>query len=198
MLRTLLDTYLRHRFAWLLGLLIAAVGVDPLVEALGARGRALEWMLALSLLVALVAVWRSRVPRLFIVGSSAAVVVGLTLHVIAFGWEPSVARAALGVCGLWMAGILLSFVIAPGRVDAERICASLCVYLLTGLAFGAFYASLDALAPGSLVGARGGGPLSIDEGVYFSFVTMATLGYGDFLPVSAAARALAVLEAVFG
>jgi len=36
------------------------------------------------------------------------------------------------------------------------------------------------------------------EWLYFSFVTMATLGYGDIAPVSAIARALAYIQAVFG
>ena len=36
------------------------------------------------------------------------------------------------------------------------------------------------------------------EWLYFSFVTMTTLGYGDILPVSATARSLAYLQAIFG
>jgi len=36
------------------------------------------------------------------------------------------------------------------------------------------------------------------EWIYFSFVTMTTLGYGDVLPLSATARALPYLQAVFG
>jgi hypothetical protein len=155
-------------------------------------------MLALGLLVALMDFWRSRAPRLLLVGSGAALVVWLTLHGIAVGWGTALAPALLGLCGLWLAGMLLSVVIAPGRVDAERVCAALCVYLLAGLAFGGFFAALDARAPGSLAGASSTQPLGIDEAVYFSFVTLATLGYGDLVPVSTAARALAVLEAVFG
>jgi hypothetical protein len=34
--------------------------------------------------------------------------------------------------------------------------------------------------------------------VYFSFVTLATLGYGDFTPVNMVARNLAILEAITG
>ena len=34
--------------------------------------------------------------------------------------------------------------------------------------------------------------------VYFSFVTLATVGYGDFSPVNVVARNLAVLEAITG
>jgi hypothetical protein len=42
-----------------------------------------------------------------------------------------------------------------------------------------------------------GGPWDSDW-LYFSFVTMTTLGYGDLLPLSGAARLLAYLQAVFG
>jgi uncharacterized membrane protein len=34
--------------------------------------------------------------------------------------------------------------------------------------------------------------------LYFSFITMTTLGYGDVAPVSAIARTLAYLQAIFG
>ena len=42
------------------------------------------------------------------------------------------------------------------------------------------------------------GKHSLEEWLYFSFVTMTTLGYGDLLPVSATARAMAYMQAVFG
>jgi hypothetical protein len=34
--------------------------------------------------------------------------------------------------------------------------------------------------------------------IYYSFVTQTTLGYGDFTPITAPARSLSLLEAVFG
>lgn len=191
-MRTLLDAYRRHRFASLLALLIAAIGVDPALEALGLRRHALEWMMAFALVGALAAA-----SRRLVIASCAALVAWLALH-ITFDWGPSLARALLGIGCVGMAGVLLSAVLAAGRVDAERICAALCVYLLVGLGFGATFAAIDVLAPGSFAGARGGAPLEIDEAVYFSFVTLATLGYGDLVPAGAAARSLAVLEAVFG
>lgn len=83
--------------------------------------------------------------------------------------------------------------VREGRVDAERICAALCVYLLTGSALGGLFAALEATAPGSF---RGAPTFALGDAVYFSFVTLATLGYGDI--AASAARALAVLEAVIG
>jgi len=189
------EAYLRRRYAWLLALLIAAIGVEPALEAMGLRARALEWMLALALLAAIVGSWRARVSRVFLLGFGAALVAWLALHVARFGPGPSLAPALLGGAGLAMAALLLAGVLAEGRVDAERVCAALCVYLLAGIAFGGFFAALEALAPGSLAGPA---PIDLDDAVYFSFVTLATLGYGDITPAASAPRALAVLEAVFG
>jgi hypothetical protein len=197
-LRSLLDGYLRHRFAWLLVLLTLAVGVDPVLQAAGFRGRALEWMLLFALGAAVVGVWHQGASRRMVLGSGIALLAWLTMHGVAFGGGPSLTSAALGAWCLWLVGGLLSVVLKEGRVDGERICAALCVYMLAGLAFGGFFATLEAIEPGSLRGNVSGAPMDSITATYFSFVTLATLGYGDLVPVSSPARALAVLEAVFG
>jgi hypothetical protein len=86
----------------------------------------------------------------------------------------------------------------PGRVDGERILAALDAYLIVGLLFGVAFWMLDARHPGSFGGALGDGLLDLREAIYLSFVTIATLGYGDIVPVSDAARGLAIVEAVGG
>jgi len=194
-LRTLFEAYLRRRFAWLLALLLAAIGIDPVLEASGVHGTALEWMLALGLLAAAAGAWRSRGARVLVPSLGAFLVLGAVLHVVRFGPGPSLAPAMLGGAGLAMAAFLVNGVLAAGPVDMERICAALCVYLLAGIAFGGLFAALDAIRPGSLTGPA---PIGLDGAVYFSFVTLATLGYGDIAPATSATRALAVLEAVFG
>jgi len=42
------------------------------------------------------------------------------------------------------------------------------------------------------------GPMPFMDVMYFSFITITTLGYGDILPVSRAARTAALLEAIIG
>ena len=75
----------------------------------------------------------------------------------------------------------------------------MCVYLLLGVIWAMVYTILDVISPGSFHGI-----LRLDEPgwdsawLYFSFVTMTTLGYGDLLPISATARALAYMQAVVG
>jgi len=74
------------------------------------------------------------------------------------------------------------------------------VYLLLGVIWGLTYSMLELAMPGSFDGFSAWGERGWDsEWLYFSFVTMTTLvGYGDLLPISATARALAYLQAVFG
>lgn len=83
-----------------------------------------------------------------------------------------------------------------GPVNAERIFAALDAYLLAGLIFGVCYWLLDQTWPVSFDPASSSLPLS--HAIYFSFVTIATLGYGDIVPVNDLARGVAILEAVSG
>jgi hypothetical protein len=104
---------------------------------------------------------------------------------------------------LWVSASLLAtaatvrYALRPGVVDAERIFAALDAYLLAGLVLGVCYLAVEQMWPGSF-GPATGGEFDLDRAVYFSFVTIATLGYGDIVPVSEPARGLAVLEAVGG
>jgi hypothetical protein len=84
-------------------------------------------------------------------------------------------------------------------ISPNRLVGAICVYLLLGVIWAVAYTILEMVSPESFGGfthlqARGWD----DEWLYFSFVTMTTLGYGDLLPVSATARALAYMQAVFG
>jgi voltage-gated potassium channel len=81
-------------------------------------------------------------------------------------------------------------------VTADTVCAGLCVYLLAGLAWTYGYALAQVSDPGAL--APGPDALETRDLFYFSFVTLTTLGFGDFVPTSPAARMLVTMEAIFG
>jgi len=82
-------------------------------------------------------------------------------------------------------------------VTAQRVQGAVAAYLLLGLAWAAAYAFVAALAPGAFATARPESTHSRSY-LYFSFVTLTTLGYGDITPVHHAARSLAMLEALTG
>lgn len=95
---------------------------------------------------------------------------------------------------------LLRFVYRRSRThEAELVLAAVCVYLLLGGFFTAVFGALESAVPGSFaVEARPHDAVAWQELTYFSYVTLATLGYGDVVPVSPWARTLATAEAVAG
>ncbi len=96
------------------------------------------------------------------------------------------------------AASVLSVLARERRVSADTVSGGICVYLLAGVAWALAFNLVDVVRPGSLGLPLGLPDPSTRELLYFSFVTMTTLGYGDIVPVSQAARTLAVGEAVFG
>ena len=95
---------------------------------------------------------------------------------------------------LLVTGVILRHVFRDAAVTPDMILGAVCAYLLIGLAFNQLYSMVEALRPGSFVGAVG----VQQDGGYFSLVTLSTLGYGDVVPTRALARSLAAVEAVLG
>jgi Ion channel len=88
-------------------------------------------------------------------------------------------------------------VFASGHAIGDRVFGAIVLYLLLGLIWGVMYAVLGAHAPDAFSGHPGtsGG---LTDWIYFSFVTLTTVGYGDITPVATSARSLAMLEALTG
>ena len=89
----------------------------------------------------------------------------------------------------------LRFAISTKEVRQETIYAALGTYLLAGIFFGQIYWLIESARPGSLVGPD---PVTEITTVYYSFVTLATLGYGDYLPRTDLTRGLATFEVIGG
>jgi hypothetical protein len=96
-----------------------------------------------------------------------------------------------------MAVVVLAQTFRAGPVSVYRVEGAVAAYLLLGLAWAAAYVLVAALEPGAFATARPEPPNSRTF-VYFSFVTLTTVGYGDVTPVHHAARSLALVEALVG
>jgi Ion channel len=79
----------------------------------------------------------------------------------------------------------------------DRIFGAIVLYMLLGLMWAVAYAMVDRLVPHAFAGQLVHGE-GIADWVYFSFVTLTTLGYGDITPVARVVRSLAILEALIG
>jgi hypothetical protein len=131
-------------------------------------------------------------------------VAGVLLTGIAAGFGASSAnKHAEGAASLWGALMLLltvviivNGVLRIDRVNAQSIYAALSAYLLIGLMFASVYAAVDYLVTEPFF--ANGQPANDQTIQYFSFVTLTTLGYGDFTAAGSLGRAFAVLEALAG
>ncbi|MFQ5552944.1 MAG: ion channel [Thermoplasmata archaeon] len=116
----------------------------------------------------------------------------------------------LGV-GMILAAVFLALVslavvrnvLRAPHVTTEILAGGVAVYLLIGILWALVFAAVAVFAPGSFdIPLLANGSVVDPEGfsivIYYSFVTMTTLGYGDILPVTRLTRSLAIALAVLG
>ena len=94
--------------------------------------------------------------------------------------------------------VMVTHTLLAKRVTVEHISGALSAYLLMGLVWGLAYFLLESAVPGSLSIGSVSDDARFDASIYYSFVTLTTLGYGDILPLTDRARSLAYVEAVVG
>jgi len=114
--------------------------------------------------------------------------------------------ASLMVFCVCMLAVVGRRVFASLAVTADTIAGGIVVYILMGFAFACVIAIVDFVQPGSVQ--LGAGPPPANGGatatghmlpyMYYSFMTMLTVGYGDVVPMTGVTRMLAVVEALFG
>ena len=86
-----------------------------------------------------------------------------------------------------------------GMVDGNKIIGAICIYILIGLIWALGYLIVEHIFPGSFRGLDASlWQLNFEELLYYSLVTMTTLGYGDITPIQPLARFLAYMEAITG
>lgn len=120
------------------------------------------------------------------------------------GYGPSAVDVYLAAGGWLTLSTVLTWIVArgvfaPGRVTIHRVVGAVFLYLLVAMVFASLYTIIGAYNPDAFNG------LVVSDTadnaahlIYFSMVTLTTLGYGDIVPVSPFARSFATLEAAFG
>ena len=189
------NAYLCRRYEILFYTLLLTMVASPLVAALELNGALLELLLAANLLAAVIPVSTGRSRRVLL-----AILAVLWLARAATAWlgHPAVSVLTLGLwtlLAMFAAGGALRFTMRAATVDAEHLYAALSAYLLAGIFFGIFYWVLEHVGPGTFAAPA---EFSRMSAIYFSFVTLATLGYGDIVPRTDVARGLAIVEGVGG
>lgn len=81
-------------------------------------------------------------------------------------------------------------------VTGSSILAAICVYLLIGLAYASVYGLLAAIGTAGLFVTGGDGTTT--DRIYFSYITLTTVGYGDFTMAGSPGRMIAATEGLLG
>ncbi|MDQ7047251.1 MAG: potassium channel family protein [Sulfurovum sp.] len=90
-------------------------------------------------------------------------------------------------------------VLTVGDIDGNKIIGSLSLYLLLGLIWAVIYLLLMTIDPHSFSGLEvANWQQGFSRMVYYSFVTLTTLGYGDILPSTHVAEFFVYMEAIIG
>jgi hypothetical protein len=180
-----------------LALLIVMVFVlPPFVEGGSDRNPITDVGFAMLLISGILAMSERRFARIVL-----APIAFLTIAIHFASWLVPVPRIAIEIASLVSLLLLFLVVLSQtfrlGPVNSHRIQGAVSGYLLLGVIWANAYFLVELLRPGSF-----SGPISAESGargwLYFSFVTLTTVGYGDVLPLHPVAQSLAILEAVTG
>ena len=191
----------RFSVAYFLCMLILNILVSPFVDQFWGGFPVETALLTLVFLSALLAIG----GRLRTLIGAVLVVPALVGEWLSY-WRPDLQFTVVAFgSGLLFIGFVvvefLRFILRAPRVDFGVLCAGIATYLMLGLLWSFAYILVDRLVPNSFVFTVG--PVSSHSmnhfnALYFSFTTLSTVGYGDIVPLSGAARMLAMAEAVFG
>lgn len=104
----------------------------------------------------------------------------------------------------YITGLILADIFRAKMVTLDIIAAGISVYLFFGNICGFIYAVIGRIDPNAFsipaatASYLGDNLGDVSSAMYFSFVTLTTLGYGDITPINDFARSLAFLEAAMG
>jgi hypothetical protein len=90
-------------------------------------------------------------------------------------------------------------VLFTGSIDWNKVAGALGIFLMIGLIWSVFYMIIAELNPGAFSNVTGvNWDDTFPDLIYFSFVTLTTLGYGDITPLTPMGRYLALMQAMIG
>ena len=193
----------RNNFIWLLAGLVIFLFAGAVADQfeLTYTNRVVNLALMLALVIN---IWCVDNPRTNFIGWKAGATFVVTSTMVT---DTIIASNFLAKFQLFMTFLFLALtswqawsqVMFTGRVDQNKIVGAVCIYLLMGLLWAFAYLIVEAWLPGSFSGLDGKPwQENTDTMVYYSFVTITTLGYGDILPEKPIAQFLAYMEAVTG
>jgi hypothetical protein len=187
-------------------LLLAAILLMLLASPFLSVNTTFSWLLDVFLVLVLLAAARTVAGpglrfKIVLVLGLAALLSQLALLGAQWGWLATSRYIATPLFLFWVCVMLLrDIVLRSYAVTAELILGAVNVYLMIGVGFAFIYGLIELLQPGSFTGLDelASTPDRVLYFLYFSFITMSTLGYGDISPLTPHGMTATYIEAIFG
>ncbi len=193
----------KDNFVWLLVALVGLLFIDAIAAQFEAAQA--QRLVNLILMVTIViAVWAVDTVQ----GRWVNWKIGMSLIIVSVMVADSVLESNfLAIYQLVTSFLFLSFslhlcwkqVMFKGMVDSNKIIGAICIYMLIGVIWAFAYLIVEFIFPGSFSHLEADvWQGHLEELLYYSMVTLTTLGYGDITPQQPVARFLAYMEAITG
>ncbi|MEO1956361.1 MAG: potassium channel family protein [Methylophilaceae bacterium] len=195
-------SFKKNNFYFLLGGLLFLLITIPIAKDLYGTTQRFIGQLAFSTTLVFSVLGLAKSIKWQIIGLLLVLLGFIASYLFVVTTNPTLVYIAL-VCDLLFLMLIICFaikqVICSEAINLHNIFGAICIYILLGIIWSVLYLLTYMLIPGSFSGIQEAEQqIQLHDFLYFSFVTLTTLGYGDLLPLSATAKTLAFIEAIFG
>jgi voltage-gated potassium channel len=197
----------RWRFACVLATSLLLAVAQPIMSGLFGEERSFDVFFSLLIGAVMLLVLQERERRITAISLCVISILGFW---IGYGMGGSGGRMLVvgsHLLAAFVFALALYRIVRTVLVDqasGDAIFGAVCGYLLLGIIWSLFYSAVETASPGSFSLSTASKPSAVagrlDRGVlsYYSFITLATVGYGDVTPSTPLARTLAWIEAITG
>ena len=186
---------MKSRFIYIIFAIMLVLLINPFIRPLGLIGHLISTLLiAMIPLASAFALTADRKKVIIVLLIAAPFVILDGLNVFFTNRPLMVVTFSFGtILYFYIVVLLVKNLLSIRVVTADLIYCAISIYLLIGIMWAGIYTVLEGISPGSFSETSG----TVDL-LYFSFVTLTTVGFGDVAPLSVLGKRLAVFEAAMG
>ena len=183
---------MKSRFIYIIFAIILVLLVNPFIRPLGLIGHLFSTLLLSMIpLASAYALTEDRKKAIIVLLIAAPFVILDGLNVFFTNRPLMIVAYSFGtILYFYIVILLVKNLLSIRVITADLIFCAISIYLLIGIMWAGIYIVLDGISPGSFS--------ETTDLLYFSFVTLTTVGFGDVAPLSVLSRRLAVFEAAMG
>ena len=192
------EYFLKHRILFLLATIIGFIIGSPFTDEIFRHGLIPDLLLTIIFIFGIYAISRKKKHIYIAIVLATPMIISVWVSYVSKSLELYIVGEFFGAL---FAGFIISqltsFIFHQKEVTKEVIYAAVVIYLMMAIMWAFIYLILDYFQPESFSFTGNMAP-NLFRYLYFSFVTITTLGYGDVAPLTHKAGSLVVLEAITG